>query len=285
MVITKIIGGLGNQLFQYAAGRTLAHVNNTILKLDVSFFEEYEFRNFDLLNFTTNVDFATKQEIENLMPAHNFEKAFQYLSPLKKRTYHRERYFHFDERFLNLGANVFLKGYFQSEKYFLPAKEIIRNELTFKENAIERVKEFSLELNERNSVSIHIRRGDYEKDPAIAKRHGTLSAGYYRSAIEIIKTKIRHPRFYLFSDDMDWATKNLQLPDLVCVSNEISKTHIEDFYLMSQCHHNIIANSSFSWWGAWLNNNAGKIVIAPDKWFNKGPKDTQDIIPAEWYKI
>jgi len=285
MVISKIIGGLGNQLFQYAAGRTLAHLNNTILKLDVSFFEEYEFRNFDLLNFTTNVDFATKQEIENLMPAHNFEKAFQYLSPLKKRTYHRERYFHFDERFLNLGANVFLKGYFQSEKYFLPAKEIIRKELTFKENAIDRVKEFSLELNERNSVSIHIRRGDYEKDPAIAERHGTLSAGYYRSALEIIKTKIQLPRFYLFSDDMDWATKNLQLPDLVCVSNEISKNHIEDFYLMSQCHHNIIANSSFSWWGAWLNNNAGKIVIAPDKWFKKGPKDTQDIIPAEWYKI
>lgn len=285
MIITRIIGGLGNQMFQYAAGKTLAHLNNTALKLDVTSFEEYKLRDFDLFNFTASIDFATQQEIDNLLPAHNFEKAFQYLSPLRKRTYYREKYFHFDERFLKLGDNVFLKGYFQSEKYFLPAKEIIRKDLTCKESSVKNVREFSNRLNEKNSVSIHVRRGDYEKDPAIAERHGALPAGYYRQAIELIKTKILTPVFYIFSDDMEWVKEHLQISQAVCVTNEITKDPIEDLYLMSKCRHNIIANSSFSWWGAWLNDDPGKIVVAPKKWFNKGPGDVQDIIPAGWYKI
>ena len=285
MIITRIIGGLGNQMFQYAAGKTLAHLNNSILKLDVSSFEEYKLRNFDLLNFNTTIDFATQQEIDNLLPAHNFEKAFQYLSPLSKRTYYREKHFHFDEKFLKLGGNVFLKGYFQSEKYFLPVQEIIRNDFTCKESAVNNVTNFSRQLIEQNSVSIHVRRGDYAKDPEIAERHGALGANYYRAAIELIKGRVTNPVFYIFSDDMAWAKENLEIPEAVYVTNEITKDHIEDLYLMSRCRHNIIANSSFSWWGAWLNNDPGKNVVAPKKWFNKGPEDVQDIIPKEWHKI
>ena len=285
MIISSIIGGLGNQMFQYAAGRTLAHLNNTFLKLDVSSFEENKLRSFDLLCFNANISFATKQEVNALLPAHNFEKAFQYISPLKKRSYYREKDFCFDEKVLRLGKDVYLKGYFQSEKYFLPAKDILKADFTFKKNILESVEEFSMSLKNGNPVSVHIRRGDLEKNPVSAAYHGTLGPDYYRSSIELIRSKIPDAVFYFFSDNIDWVKENLPMPGAVFVSGKITKNHFEDLYLMSQCRHNIIANSSFSWWGAWLNNHPEKIVIAPGKWFNNGPKDTQDIIPEKWYKI
>lgn len=285
MIISKVIGGLGNQLFQYAVGRTLAILNNTNLKLDASEFENQNLRNIELQNFTIDPVFANKDEINELIPAHNFEKAFQYMYPLKGRTYYREKHFHFDEKVLRLGANVYLKGYFQSEKYFRPAKEIIREELSFKEAKIKNIKEFAAKLSNHQSISVHIRRGDFHKDKSTSEYHGVLTDDYYLSAIEIIRSKISDPSFYFLSDDIKWVKENLAIPEAIYVSGEITKNHIEDLYLMSQCRHNIIANSSFSWWGAWLNDNPGKIVIAPEKWFNKGPKDTQDLLPEGWTKI
>ena len=285
MIISHINGGLGNQMFQYAAGKTLAELNNTFLKLDVSIFDEYRLRTFDLLNFETDILFATKQEINSLLPAHNFEKAFQYLSPLKKRSYYRERSFSFDEKVLKVGRNVYLKGYFQSEKYFSPIKDIIRKDFTFKNTIIKHLEEFSSNLKTVNSVSIHVRRGDFSQDPQIAEYHGTLDKNYYNTTIDLMRSRIANPVFYFFSDDINWVKKNLSLPGAVYISDNITKNHFEDLYLMSQCRHNIIANSSFSWWGAWLNNNPDKIIIAPKKWFNKGPKDIQDIIPDKWHKI
>lgn len=285
MIITKIIGGLGNQMFQYAAGKTLAHLSNTVLKLDVTSFEEDNLRNFELLNFNATIEFATKPDIDSLLPAHYFEKAFQYLSPLNKRSYYREKSFSFDEKIFKLGQNVYLKGYFQSEKYFLPAKDIIRKDFTFRNDIVNNLQGFCSTLKNANSVSIHIRRGDFFKDPEIADYHGTLGKEYYLSAIDLVRSKISNPVFYFFSDDIDWAKENLSVPNAIFISNHMTKNHFEDLYLMSQCKHNIIANSSFSWWGAWLNNNRDKIVIAPEKWFNKGPKDTQDLLPTEWIKI
>ena len=285
MIIVQILGGLGNQMFQYAAGRCLAHLNNTQLKLDVTGFTDYKLRNFDLHSLHTDCQFASADEIRDLLPSHNFEKALQYLSPKKKRTYYREKYFHFDDDLLKFGRNVYLKGYFQSEKYFLLIKEIIQNEFRIKDEAIVRVKDSFNVPGSENKVSVHIRRGDMKNDPVIAERHGVMPLSYYQNAIQIIRSKISAPHFYFFSDDINWAKQNFNSPDATFVSGEISKTHFEDLYLMSQCDHNIIANSSFSWWGAWLNKNVDKIVIAPDKWFNNGPKDTQDLIPEGWLKV
>ena len=285
MIISKIIGGLGNQMFQYAAGRTLAHLNKTFVKLDVTSFEKDRLRNFDLLCFNANIGFASKHEINDLLPAHNFEKAFQYFSPLNRRSYYREKGFQFNKQVLSLGKNVYLKGYFQSEKYFLSAKDIIRSEFAFKSNVIESVKQLSSILNGQNSIAVHIRRGDFSKNSDATDYHGTLEINYYQEAISIINSKFSDPIFYFFSDDIKWVKENYSLPNSTFVSGEITKNHFEDLYLMSQCRHNIIANSSFSWWGAWLNDNPNKIVIAPKKWFNKGPKDTQDLIPEGWLKV
>jgi hypothetical protein len=285
MIISHIKGGLGNQMFQYAAGRTLAHLNKTFVKLDVSAFNENKLRTFDLLSFNGTVGFATKQEISNLLPVHNFEKAFQYLSPLKKRSYYREKEFGFDKKVLDLGKNVYLKGYFQSEKYFLAAKNIIISDFTFKKELVKDIEDLSASLKKEASVSVHIRRGDFDKDPATTNYHGTLDIGYYNAAIEMIISRIPNVTFYFFSDNINWVKENFSIPHAVFVSGNITKNHIEDLYMMSQCRHNIIANSSFSWWGAWLNDNPGKIVIAPKKWFDKGPKDTQDLLPEKWIKI
>ncbi len=285
MIISKINGGLGNQMFQYAAGKALAQVKNTFLKLDVSQFDREKLRSFDLLAFDTNIMFATRSEIDNLLPSHNFEKALQYFSPYNKRTYYREKSFSFNNTFLKLGKNVYLKGYFQSEKYFSSEKDIIRNEFIFKPNLISHLSSLVYQLKNFNSISIHVRRGDFSKDPEIAEYHGTLEKDYYNKAIDLLRSKLSDPVFYFFSDDINWVKENLTYPNSVFVSDNITKNHFEDMYLMSQCRHNIIANSSFSWWGAWLNSNPDKIVIAPEKWFNEGPKDTQDIVPEEWIKI
>ena len=285
MIISHINGGLGNQMFQYAAGKTLAQLNNTSLKLDVSEFDKNKLRSFDLLSFETNILPASKQDINNLLPSHNFEKAFQYFSPLKKRSYYREKSFSFDEKVLRLGKNVYLKGYFQSEKYFLPAKNIIKKDFTFKGSVVNHLAEFASQLNNTSSVSIHVCRGDFSKNPAMSEYHGTLEKEYYIAAINLVRSKIENPIFYFLSDDINWVKENLSIPNAFYLSGSITKNHFEDLYLMSKCQHNIIANSSFSWWGAWLNDNQNKIIIAPEKWFNKGPKDTQDVIPSEWIKI
>lgn len=285
MIISHILGGMGNQMFQYAAGRCLAYLNKSRLKLDARGFDEYKLRNFDLQSFHTDCQFASENEIRNLLPSHNFEKALQYLSPKSKRTYYREKYFHFDNDIFNYGAHLYIKGYFQSEKYFLPIKSVLQKEFTFKDEIIQRVKEFSNKTRSANSVSVHIRRGDMKNDPVMVQRHGVMPLSYYQKAIEIIRSKISNPQFYFFSDDIHWAKENFTNADTIFVSGEISKTHFEDLYLMSQYGHNIIANSSFSWWGAWLNDNPGKIVIAPNKWFNSGPQDTQDLIPSNWIRI
>ncbi len=249
MIITKILGGMGNQMFQYAAGRSLAHFNKTQLKLDVGGFDDYKLRNFDLQSLHTDCQFASEEEIKDLLPSHNFEKALQYLSSKKKRTYYREKYFHFDDNMLRFGPYVYLKGYFQSEKYFFSIKEIIQKEFRFKNEVIKRVKDFFDTAGSANSVSVHIRRGDMKNDPVTAGHHGILSLAYYQKSIEIIGSKISAPHFYFFSDDINWAKEKFNDTNITFISGEISKTHFEDLYLMSQCNHNIIANSSFSWSG------------------------------------
>lgn len=285
MIISHILGGMGNQMFQYAAGRCLAYLNKTRLKLDARGFDEYKLRDFDLLSMHIDSHFASENEIRNLLPSHNFEKALQYLSPKSKRTYYREKYFHFDNDIFNYGSHLYIKGYFQSEKYFLPIKDLIQKEFIFKDEFIRGVRDLSNQIRSANSVSVHIRRGDMKTDPVMAQRHGIMPSSYYQKAIELIRSKIANPHFYFFSDDIHWAKENFGNAGTTFVSGEISKTHFEDLHLMSQCGHNIIANSSFSWWGAWLNKNPGKIVIAPNKWFNSGPQDTQDLIPSNWIRI
>jgi hypothetical protein len=284
MILARITGGLGNQLFQYAAGRSLAIHHKTELLLDVTSFDKDNLRKFDLSAFNIKTKYASVEQIRKFSNYSYWRKISYRVLPIQFRHVYTQPFFHFDKRFFSASYDVYLKGYWQSEKYFLPHKKIISNDFTLRPEIIEKIKPLSLELKQSDSVSVHIRRADYI-NAAFKEYHGILDTNYYHKAIQLLKEKFPDASFYFFSDDINWAKENFRFENAVYVSGEISQTHFEDLYLMSQCQHNIIANSSFSWWGAWLNDNPDKIVIAPKNWFNKGPKDTYDLYPEGWLVI
>ena len=290
MILVELNGGIGNQMFQYAAAKSLALHHKTELRLDITpghdktMPDELKQRPFDLHYFNLPDLFANNADIKSFIPKTHLEKISEKAKPNHKRKIYREPFFHYDNNFYNAGPNVYLKGLWQSEKYFFRFEKQIRNILRFNDDTIRSFADITNKIKDQNSISIHIRRGDYLAKVSLDVL-GLLPLAYYHQAIELIKSKTQNTVFYFFSDDIDWVKTNLQIPEAIYVSNKTTTSHIEDLYLMSQCRHNIIANSSFSWWGAWLNSNPDKIVIAPKKWFNNGPKDTQDLIPEGWLKI
>lgn len=285
MVIVQLTGGLGNQLFQCAAGKSLALANRTSLKFDVDFFHRQDARHLDLKYFIFDLDVASDTEVSRLQPRGVLEKMFQRTLPAYKRKSYREPYFHFDRNFFNAGQDVYLKGNWQSEKYFSRFDDQIRKDLIVKEEFVTDVKKMAEKFRMQSSVAVHVRRGDY-LHPKTLEYHGILPKDYYNKAIEAMADKVSQPIFYFFSDDINWVQQNINLnyPHRF-ISGIETKSAIEDFYLMQSCQNNIIANSSFSWWAGWLNGNANKLVIAPKKWFNKGPEDTYDLIPKGWLEL
>lgn len=291
MIIVKLIGGLGNQLFQYALGRHLAHIHETELKLDVAGFETYKLHSYSLDKFNIVENFATKEEIKKFIKYRKKNGRIWFLYNrliADESMYVQERQFNFDPRVLRSKNSAYIDGFWQTEKYFKAIEEIIRKEFTLKTKISDYSAQIAGYINNANSVSIHIRRGDYATDEKTNKYHGLCSLEYYHEAIKEIAKKIDKPHFFIFSDDPEWAKKNLILdfPATYVDGNKSDKNY-EDLYLMSLCKHQIIANSSFSWWGAWLNQNKNKIVFAPKKWFNytKSSVNTNDIIPDSWIKI
>ncbi|RYY60601.1 MAG: alpha-1,2-fucosyltransferase [Chitinophagaceae bacterium] len=283
MVISHIFGGLGNQLFQYAAGRRLSLKYSVPLVLDTTAFESYKLRKFDLEYFYASVKIAGVDDINRLKPSSRFQKLLQYSRPKKSRTYHRERSFSYDPSFESIGPEVYLKGYFQCEPYFSPIADTIRKEFRIREEYIEHVLPHREQFSSQNSVGIHIRRGDY-KNSDVMQLLSSIDAEYYKRAINLAKEKITDPSFYFFSDDIEWVKENLYVPDAVYVSGNITASPLEDFYLLSQCAHQVIPNSTFAWWAAWLNPNPAKFVIAPQQWFNNS-NSNRDRVPSDWHLL
>jgi len=194
--------------------------------------------------------------------------------------------FLFDERFLHLRDNSYLIGYFQSQKYFEGLALEIRKLFTFgrppsaaNRNMLERIAECP-------SVSIHVRRGDYVSVPKTSKYYRTCSLEYYQAALRIIRERVSDPTVFVFSDDPGWARENIKLADeTIYVDHNDGPSAFEDMRLMSNCRHHIIANSSFSWWGAWLNPSTEKTVVAPRQWLSDSAIDLRDLLPPEWTSI
>ena len=290
MVILQLKGGLGNQLFQYAAGLGLAMHHNVLLKVDIQYLKKPDdtigtIRNYELQQLIAPPNIATNLELSELIQQNIFARSFEKLLPTFRRKIYAEKSFEFDSNFFKAGKNIYLKGYRQSEKYFINIEDKIRNQIKFQPTLLSEVANYANFLQNITSISIHIRRGDYT-NTNVNKYHGVMTREYYQQAINTISSLINNPSFFIFSDNIDWVKDNLQFSSSATfVSGKISKNHYQDFYLMSQCKHNIIANSSFSWWAAWLNNNQNKIVIAPKKWFNNAPLNYKDLIPESWIKI
>ncbi len=264
MKIINLKGGLGNQMFQYAYGRTLelagkkiifntSFFNGTKSKIDTA--REFKLNNF---NIKTRANFVNKQSpIINL------------INKLLTKLRLKEKGF----------------GYWQSEKYFKNIESNIIEEFTLKKQLDSKFNNIIKQMTNTPSVSLHIRRGDYVNDPKTKAFHNVCHLEYYTSAIDIIKASINNPTFFIFSDDIDWVSENLEiLYPCFWVSN-LEGEDYEELILMSQCKHNIISNSSFSWWGAWLNQNPNKIVVAPKQWFVNKASDEIDILPPEWIRV
>lgn len=299
MIIVRLLGGLGNQMFQYATARHLSIIKKTKLKFDLSAFEKNIYaenatwRDFQLSVFKLKAEIASKQEIENVKNAHppfieklKYRLFSQNIPAYRKPEQFEKQLFKFDTTLLSAPKNAYLTGYWQTPLYFNAIRSVLLKEFEFREIPVKDNYPFIDSIKKQNSVSIHIRRGDYISNPEYLKIHGLCTIDYYQRAIEYICKKVDNPTFYIFSDDMEWVKQNIQfVNNCVYVTNTPDKKDHFEMYLMSLCKHNIIANSSFSWWGAWLNQNNPSIVIAPKQWMGDPAIDTKDLIPSEWVRI
>ena len=292
MIIVRLMGGLGNQLFQYATGRRVALKNNMPLKLDLSWFRDQPDRPYCLNNFAIIEDIATPREIAQLKRDNRglihriFTTCRECGTPYYLRSYIREKSLDFDSHILQISESAYLDGYWQSEKYFNDIKYIIRDEFTVISSPDTTNKNCARMIQSSDAVAIHIRRGDYISNKSATEFHGICSLDYYYKAIDEILSKVKNPHFFVFSDDPEWTQENLKINALTTyVVHNSSDKNYEDLRLMSLCNHFIIANSSFSWWGAWLSKNESKIVIAPSKWFQEIKYNDSDRLPEEWKRI
>ena len=295
MIKVLLSGGLGNQIFQYAFGKTLAIKNNTSLVLSTSFIEsklpikklatqmKYELSIFNI-NAEIEHNFITGKI---LYPFAKTEYLFRDVINKNKMTLLQENLFEFQPDFLDYNDNTYAKGNFQSEKYFQTIESILRKELVFKNKLIDKNLDWQTKIESTNSVSIHIRRGDYISIQKNQDKFVIQTLDYYKNAIAYIASIISQPTFFVFSDDISWTKENIKsdFPMHFIDNNNTSDTSYIDMQLMSICKHNIICNSTFSWWSAWLNANPEKIVIAPQNWFADKSINSQDLIPSEWIKL
>jgi hypothetical protein len=291
MVIVKLIGGLGNQLFQYSAGRRLAHVRGVELKLDVTGLDDSSYRTarpYELAPFDVVQTVASPREITKHTRPNSSILSRLFHRLVRKgvqlpKSYIKETRYHFDPCILDLPDDVYLDGYWQSERYFVDIAETIRKEVTVTIPLEGRNAELSREILRSQAVSLHVRRGDYATDPVTNEVHGICGLDYYARAVAHIASKIGPPVFFAFSDDPAWVREHLTFSYPVHIVDHNDAAHCyEDMRLMSLCNHHIIANSSFSWWGAWLNPRPDKIVVAPKRWFNNYDADTRDLFPDGW---
>lgn len=273
MIVVALQGGIGNQMFQYAAGKSLAfHLNENIV-YDISAYKYDKYRQFNLSSFNLNLNF--------LSGLNRYKIFFLKKMGLSSWSFYIEQNAEFNPSFFQFKNNTYLNGYFQSENYFTNIASTIRKDFDF----ILQPHPLQKEILQTNSVSIHFRRGDYCTNINTFETHGICSIGYYLNAIKFIKTKINNPVFFIFSDDIAWVKSNFKINDSVYFASENNFSSYTEMGLMSICKHNIIANSSFSWWAAWLNKNSSKIIIAPQYWFKDLQYLNNDIVPERWIKL
>ena len=286
-IIANIAGGLGNQMFQYAAAYSLAQNKNFKLMLDISDFTKINNRTFQLkyfFNITNSI--ATNKEVKSILGMRRFFLIRRILKKLNKTTPNLliEEPYIFNERFLEVENSIYLQGYWQNYNYFLSYKKKLQNIFKLKSLSSKDILFSDHYLKMNNLTSVHIRKGDYinKNNKNIFNQLGTK---YYMDSISYIKNMVSKPFFFIFSDDYNWVKDNIKLPHNEYILMDHSLDSLIDFKLMSLCQHHIIANSTFSWWPAWLKDeNRGDIVIAPKKWLNTNLEPKGMIMPS-WVQI
>ena len=290
MITACLQGGMGNQLFQYAAGVALASRLGVGLQLDRTWFRARSERWYCLDAFSISARVATDEQLRQAGIRHPGRLArglarlgFKRLGLSRGQVC--EPGFPYWPGFRDLSDGSCLAGYWQSERYFEEVADLIRREFTVREEPDFENQRALEAIRGCEAVAVHVRRGDYATDPRVQKFHGMTPLEYYHAAARRILSLVREPVFFMFSDDPAWVREHLVMEaPTVHVAHNGPRRDYEDLRLMSACRHHVIANSSFSWWGAWLAERPGHRVIAPARWFRNGP-DTRDLIPARWERI
>jgi hypothetical protein len=275
MIIVKLEEGMGNQMFQYACGKALARKFKTGLVLDKRYISK---RNMYLIPRTYGLSrFHIRERSFEDIPDNRLPESVCDVS--------EEGWLKYSADLINAaGKDSYLTGFWQSWKYFEGIESLLRKKFRFRMENISRQNILLGEtMRQTDSVAIHVRRTDYLMP---CHRHiGTLPVDYYIKAVSYLTERVARPTFYIFSDDPDWGEENIVTPLGAHVVR--GNSDIEDMYLMSRCRHNIIANSSFSWWAAWLNDYPEKMVLVPHIWFPGSSVIVEeiDLIPPDWISI
>ncbi|RAM61656.1 hypothetical protein RB25_21875 [Herbaspirillum rubrisubalbicans] len=285
MIVSRLIGGLGNQMFQYAAGRALALRRGVPFAIDSRAFSEYKTHAFGMQCFSAELNEAPARLLPNPPAEGRLQRLLRRFMPTPLKVY-TEKSFTFDADVLSLPDGTYLDGYWQTEKYFADFADTIRGDFTVRHAPSAGNKAWLERIAGTHSVSLHIRRGDYVSNAAAAAVHGTCDLGYYERAVAYLReiTGV-DPELFVFSDDLDWVAANLRLPyPMHLIRDNDAATNYEDLRLMTACRHHIVANSSFSWWGAWLDGRTDSITVAPARWFVADTPDARDLVPLRWVR-
>lgn len=282
-------GGLGNQMFQYAAGLALARRHEVPLALDLALMDADNRRGlstprqYALAPFGVEANLASgslrgrrlAQIVSRLLP--------EALSRAWVPRWFIENANGYSERFERLGSNTVLDGYFQSHRYFVSVENEVRTAFAIRRFSDRATEELHLQIAASEAIGIHVRRGDYVTNPAAARFHGVLDRQYYTSAIGLLRQDSPRTPVYVFSDDMTWCSESLGDVENIHFLDPLGRPPHEDIWLMSACRDFVIANSSFSWWAAWLGGHPLKRVIRPAHWFAEArPRRGEWLTPSTW---
>jgi hypothetical protein len=298
MIIVSLRGGLGNQMFQYAAGLAAARKNDVPLVLDTAYLndrfprKQFTFRTYDLDIFELSPKFTALSNLSVKAPIPGVWLGLDLaLANIKEflglqKFVKEEKEFSFDPKVFSAGKNIFLWGFWQTPKYFEGIEDEIREAFRFRYPLEGEAATIAEDIKKHNSIALHVRRADYVM-PKYQEMYGETNLSYYDKAVRFMTDHVKDPKFYVFSDDVAWCKENIKLAypmEYIERSSEGPKAnyHVQ---LMSLCKHNIVANSTFSWWAAWLNQNPGKIVVAPKEWSRSVPSGECDIIPSSWQAL
>jgi len=299
MIVVRLMGGLGNQMFQYAAGLRLAYRHQAELKLDLSFLmdrsprKNFAQRNFDLVVFNLPILTASPGEISQfrrLRPSGSRNFLRHVANKLTGRHYYIEHHLVFDPSVLELPDETYLEGYFQNESYFSDIADMVRERFRLAPDESKlpaATRNVADQIRTSDAVCLHVRRTDYVTNHFTSGYHGVCSLGYYERGIAKLRSLGISGKIFVFSDDEGWCRENFRdTSQFHIVGNEHAglraSTHL---WLMALCRHFLIANSSFSWWAAWLSDNPSKIVVRPSQWFQAQDLKDIDICPPDWIKV
>jgi hypothetical protein len=299
MIVVRLMGGLGNQMFQYAAGLRLARRHRTELKLDLSFLldrtprEHAVYRDFDLSIFNFPTSTASAEEVRqfrSLKPSGSRNFIRHFANKLTGRHYYFEHHLSFDPRVLELPDETYLEGYFQNEMYFSDIEKRIRQLFRLAPNEFKlpaATRRLAGEILGGDAVCMHVRRADYVTNPLFNRSHGVCSLDYYERGLAKLRSLGVSGRIFVFSDHDSWCRENFRdAARFTVVGNEHAGPHASiHFWLMTLCRHFLIANSSFSWWAAWLSDNTRKIVVRPRQWLQAPEWKDIDICPPAWIRV